>query len=195
MSEFKKSLKNLKNNIEMSEIQKIQTFYQLCKKSNIEPIILRLTGSVKNRFIRTNYLITFTTTRIIISIKSNLRSLVDIGYVAGLGPYLYYLVSNKVKLEDIKLKDSFIQDIFSDLNSTNKFYIAYTDITKLVFYNGIETLTTNMLGSAVNENFLKINTQNNRYNFIISAKKNGDYEKISYWLKMTLPIEVDDEEG
>ena len=195
MSEFKKSLKNLKNSIEMSEIQKIQTFYQLCKKSNIEPIILRLTGNVKNRFSRTSYLITFTTTRIIISKKSNLRSLVDIGYVAGLGPYLYYLVSNKVKLEDIKLKDSFIEDIFSDLNSTNKFYINYNDITKLVFSNGIETLTTNMLGSAVNENFLKINTQKNRYNFIISAKKNGDYEKISYWLKMSLPIEVDDEEG
>jgi hypothetical protein len=195
MSEFKKSLKNLKNSIEMSEIQKIQTFYQLCKKSNIEPIILRLTGSVKNRFSRTSYLITFTTTRIIISKKSNLRSLVDIGYVAGLGPYLYYLVSNKVKLEDIKLKDSFIEDIFSDLNSTNKFNINYNDITKLVFYNGIETLTTNMLGSAVNENFLKIYTQKNRYNFIISAKKNGDYEKISYWLKMSLPIEVDDEEG
>ena len=159
MSEFKKSLKNLKNSIEMSEIQKIQTFYQLCKKSNIEPIILRLTGSVKNRFTRTSYLITFTTTRIIISKKSNLRSLVDIGYVAGLGPYLYYLVSNKVKLEDIKLKDSFIQDIFFDLNSTNKFYINYNDITKLVFYNGIETLTTNMLGSAVNDNFLKIYTQ------------------------------------
>ncbi len=195
MSEFKKSLKNLKNSIEMSELQKIQTFYQLCKKSNIEPIILRLTGSVKNRFSRTSYLITFTTTRIIISKKSNLRSLVDIGYVAGLGPYLYYLVSNKVKLEDIKLKDSFIEDIFSDLNSTNKFYINYNDITKLVFCNGIETLTTNMLGSAVNENFLRIYTQKNRYNFIISAKKNGDYEKISYWLKMSLPIEVDDEEG
>ena len=195
MSEFKKSLKNLKNSIEMSEIQKIQTFYQLCKKSNIEPIILRLTGSVKNRFSRTSYLITFTTTRIIISKKSSLRSLVDIGYVAGLGPYLYYLVSNKVKLEDIKLKDSFIEDIFSDLNSTNKFYINYNDITKLVFYIGVETLTTNMLGSAVNENFLRIYTQKNRYNFIISAKKNGDYEKISYWLKMSLPIEVDDEEG
>ena len=66
---------------------------------------------------------------------------------------------------------------------------------RLVFYIGVETLTTNMLGSAVNENFLRIYTQKNRYNFIISAKKNGDYEKISYWLKMSLPIEVDDEEG
>jgi hypothetical protein len=193
MSEFKESLKQIKNNIEISEIQKIQTFYQLCKKSNIEPIILRLTGSVKNRFIRTNYLITFTTTRIIISKKSNLRSILDIGYVAGLGPYLYYLVSNRVKLEDIKLKDSFIQDVYYDLNLPNKFHIKYDDVTKLVFYNGIETLTTNMLGSAVVDNFLKLYTQKNSYNFIISAKKNGDYEKIFYWLKMSLPIKVYEE--
>ena len=61
---------------------------------------------------------------------------------------------------------------------------------------GIETLTTNMLGSAVNDNFLKIFTpQKNPYNFIISAKKNGDYEKISYWLKMSLPIEVETRKG
>jgi hypothetical protein len=190
MSEFKESLKQIKNNIEMSEIQKIHTFYQLCKKSDIEPIILRLTGNIKNRFIRTNYLITFTTARIIISKKSNLRSILDIGYVAGLGPYLYYLISNKVKLEYIKLKDSFIQDVYSDFNLPNNFHIKYDDVTKLVFYNGIETLTTNMLGSAVVDNFLKIDTQKNSYNFIISAKKNGDYEKIFYWLKMSLPINV-----
>ena len=51
-----------------------------------------------------------------------------------------------------------------------------------------------MLGSAVNDNFLKIYTQKNRYNFIISAKKNGDYEKIFYWLKMSLPIKIRREE-
>ena len=154
---------------------------------------MRLSGDIKNRFTRSGYLITFTTTRIIISKKSNLRNLLDIGYIAGLGPYLYYLVSDKVNLEDIKLKDSFIQDIFSDSNSTNEFYIEYNEIDKLVFYHGIETLITNMLGSAVIDNFLKIYTQKKPYNFIISAKKNGDYEKIFYWLKMSLPIKVDNE--
>lgn len=194
MSEFKESLKNLKNNIEASETKKMHTFYQLCKKCNIEPIVLRLSGDIKNRFTRSRYLITFTTTRIIISKKSNLRNLVDIGYVAGLGPYLYYLVSDKVRLDDIKLKDSFIQEMFFDSSSANKFYIEYNDINKLVFYHGIETLTTNMLGSAVIDNFLKIYTQKkNPYEFIISAKKNGDYEKIFYWLKMCLPITIHDE--
>ncbi|MDQ6723245.1 MAG: hypothetical protein M3Z01_03145 [Thermoproteota archaeon] len=194
MSEFKKSLKNLKNNLETSETQKIHTFYRLCEKCNIEPIVLRLSGDIKNRFIRSRYLITFTTTRIIISKKSNLRNLIDIGYVAGLGPYLYYLVSDKVKLEDIKLKDSYIQKMFFDSSSKNKFYIEYIDINKLILRNGIETLTTNMLGSLVIDNFLKIYTQKkNSYEFIISAKKNGDYEKIFYWLKMSLPITVHEE--
>ncbi len=123
MSEFVKSLKNLKNNIETSETQKIHTFYRLCEKCNIEPIVLRLSGDIKNRFIRSRYLITFTTSRIIISKKSNLRNLIDIGYVAGLGPYLYYLVSDKVKLEDIKLKDSYIQKMLFDSSTKKKFYI------------------------------------------------------------------------
>ena len=84
--------------------------------------------------------------------------------------------------------------MFFDSSSTNKFYIEYNDINKLVFYHGIETLTTNMLGSAVIDNFLKIYTQKkNPYEFIISAKKNGDYEKIFYWLKMCLPITVHEE--
>ena len=193
MFEFKKSLKNLKNNTETSVTQKIHTFYQLCKKCNIEPIVLRLSGNIKNRFTISSYLITFTTTRIIILKKGNLRNLVDIGYVAGLGPYLYYLVSDKVKLDDIQLKDSFIQELFLESSSTNEFYIEYDKINKLVFYHGIETLTTNMLGSTVIDNVLKIYTRKNPYEFIISARKNGDYEKIFYWLKMSLPITVHEE--
>ncbi len=190
MSEFNKSLKHLKNDIERSNSQKISIFYQLCKEHNIEPIILRLSGEIKNRFTRSGYLITFTNTRVIISEKRNLRNLLDIGYIAGLGPYLYYLLSDKVNLEDIKPKDSFVQGLSSGSNSTKEFYIHYKEIEKLIFYHGIDTLITNMLGSAVNYNFLKIHTQKTLYNFNISAKKNGDYEKISYWLKMSLPIKV-----
>jgi hypothetical protein len=190
MTEFKTSLKQIKNNVERSISQKISIFYQLCKEHNIEPIILRLSGDTKNRFTRSNYFITFTNTRIIISEKSNLRNLLDIGYIAGLGPYLYYLLSDKVDFEDIKTKDSFVQDLPSDSNSTKEFYIHYKEIEKIVFNHGIDTLITNMLGSAVNYNFLKIHTQKTLYNFNISAKKNGDYEKIFYWLKISLPIKI-----
>jgi hypothetical protein len=190
MTEFETSLKQIKNNVEKSNSQKISIFYQLCKEHNIEPIILRLSGDTKNRFTRSNYFITFTNTRIIISEKSNLRNLLDIGYIAGLGPYLYYLLSDKVDFEDIKIKDSFVQGLPSDSNSAKEFYIHYKEIEKIVFNHGIDTLITNMLGSAVNYNFLKIHTQKTLYNFNISAKKNGDYEKIFYWLKISLPIKI-----
>ncbi len=189
MSKFNESLEQLKNNVQMSEPQKIRSFYKLCEEFDKESIILRLSGNIKNRFTRSNYLITFTNKGIIISKKRNLQNLLDIGYVAGLGPFLHYLLSDKVKLDDIKLKDSFVHKGFSPSNLTNDFfYINYKEISKLVFYHGVETLVTNMLGSAVNYNFLKIYTQKDSHNFIIPAKKNGGYKKIFYWLKMSLPI-------
>ena len=194
MSEFNNYLKNIKNNSKITNSQKIHAFSQLCKKYNIEPVVLRLSGNIKNKIKSTNYLITFTTTRVIISKKGNLKSLFDIGYIAGLGPYLYYLVSDKIKnLDEIKLKNSLIQNITFNSISINEYYVEYNDINKIVFYNGVETRISNMFGSAINDNFLKIYTKEKYYNFIIPVKKNGDYEKILYWLRMSLPISIDKE--
>jgi len=194
MSEFNNYLKDIKNNNEITNFQKIHAFSQLCKKYNIEPIILRLSGDIKNKIKRTSYLITFTTTRVIILKKGNIKSLFDIGYIAGLGPYLYYLVSDKVNLEDVKLKNSLIQNVTLNSSSANGYSIEYNSIKKIVFCNGVETRVTNMLGSAVSDNFLKICTKEEKlYNFMIPVKKNGDYEKIFYWLRMSLPISIDKE--
>jgi len=194
MSEFNNYLKNIKYNNKITNSQKIHAFNQLCKKYNIEPVVLRLSGNIKNKLKSTSYLITFTTTRVIISKKGNLKSLFDIGYIAGLGPYLYYLVSDKIKnLDEIKLKNSFIQNITFNSISINEYYVEYNDINKIVFYNGVETRISNMFGSAINDNFLKIYTKEKQYNFIIPVKKNGDYEKILYWLRMSLPISIDKE--
>ena len=193
MSEFNNYLKNIKYNNKITNSQKIHAFSQLCKKYDIEPVVLRLSGNIKNKIKNTNYLITFTTTRVIISKKGNLKSLFDIGYIAGLGPYLYYLVSDKVNLEDIKLKNSLIQNVTFNSSSINEYYIEYNDINKIVFYNGVETRITNMLGSAVSDNFLNLYTNEKYYNFIIPVKKNGDYEKIFYWLRLSLPISIDKE--
>ena len=194
MSEFNNYLKNIKNNSEITNSQKIHAFSHLCKKYNIEPVVLRLSGDIKNKIKTTSYLITFTTTRVIISKKGNLKSLFDIGYIAGLGPYLYYLVSDKIKnLEEIKLKNSLINNITFNSISINEYYLEYNDINKIVFYNGVETRITNMLGSAISDNFLKIYTKEKQYDFIIPVKKNGDYEKILYWLRMSLPISIEKE--
>ena len=191
MYEFNNYLKGIKDNDKITNTQKIHSFYQLCKEYNIEPIVLRLSGDIKNKIKRTGYLITFTNTRVIISKKRNIKSLFDIGYIAGLGPYLYYLVSDKVNLEDIKLKNSLIQNLIFNSNSLDDYYIEYDNIKKIVFYNGVETRVTNMLGSAVTDNFLKIYTKEKNYNFIIPVKKNGNYEKIFYWLEMSLPIKIE----
>jgi len=194
MSEFNNYLKNIKNNSKITNSQKIHAFSQLCKKYNIEPVVLRLSGNIKNKIKSTNYLITFTTTRVIISKKGHIKSLFEIGYIAGLGPYLYYLVSDKIKnLDEIKLKNSLIQNITFNSISINEYYVEYNDINKIVFYNGVETRISNMFGSAINDNFLKIYTKEKYYNFIIPVKKNGDYEKILYWLRMSLPISIDKE--
>ena len=190
MSKFNELLQDLKNNKQISESQKIRSFNELCEEFDKEPILLRLSGSIRKRFTPSNYTITFTNTRIIISKKSSLQNLLGVGYVAGLGPYLYYLLSDKMKLEDMKLNDAFVQNASSALNLTNDVFLGYKEISKLVFYHGVETLVTNMLGSAVNENILKIHTSKNSYNFIVSAKKNGEYKKIYYWLKMSLPVTV-----
>jgi len=194
MSEFNNYLKNIKYNNKITNSQKIYAFNQLCKEYNIEPVVLRLSGDIKNKIKSTSYLITFTTTRVIISKKGHIKSLFEIGYIAGLGPYLYYLVSDKIKnLEDIKLKNSLINNITSNSISINEYYIEYNDVNKIVFYNGVETRITNMLGSAVSDNFLNIYTKEKYYSFIIPVKKNGDYEKIFYWLTMSLPISIDKE--
>jgi hypothetical protein len=193
MYEFNNYLKDIKDNNRITNSQKIHSFYQLCKEYNIEPIVLRLSGDIKNKIKRTGYLITFTNTRVIISKKGNIKSLFDIGYIAGLGPYLYYLVSDRVNLEDIKLKNSLIRNVTFNSNSLDDYYIKYDNINKIVFYNGVETRVTNMLGSAVSDNFLKIYSKEKDYNFIIPVKKNGNYEKIFYWLRMSLPIKIEKE--
>jgi sRNA-binding regulator protein Hfq len=191
MTEFEDSLTHIKNSAGNNS-QKIKAFYQLCKEHNAEPVILRLSGAVQKRFAPTSYLVTFTTTRVIVTEKSGLRRLLDFGYVAGLGPHLYYLLSDKVRLEDVKLKDSFVQGsgLSTGFNSAKDFYILYDEIQKLVFSHGIKTLTTNMLGSAVSHNFLDIHTKSAIHKFVISAKQNGEYEKIYYWLNVSLPVKV-----
>ncbi len=188
-TEFQNSLKILKNDNDLSNLQKIHAFYQLCDKHNVEPILSRLTGGIKSRFFQSIYLITFTNSRIIISKKRLLRSFIDIGYIAGLGPFLYYLVSDKRKSDNLKINDSYIIDSLVELDSKNKF-INYTDIKKLVFYRGVETMTTNMLGSTLKHSIFRIFSHDDLYEYIISVRKNGDYEKIFYWLKLALPIQI-----
>lgn len=196
MSELEINLKKIKSSSKMSDSQKIKKLYDLMLAQNIEPIVLRLSGYIKSKPVKIDYLLTFTPTRIIMVKKNVLRKMTDPGFVAGIGPYLYYVLSEKIKFSDIKIKDSFIskeQDSAAEGSKmSNEFSIKYPDIKKIVFYPDTRTLISNMLGTAINENVLVIDTVKEKYEFRLSTGKNGPYDKTLYWLKTCLPVKISD---
>jgi len=189
LSELEVDLNKIKADSTLSDIQKIKRFYDLMKDLNVEPIVLRLSGYMKQKSVKIDYLLTFTPSRIILIRKNFLRKLTDPGFVAGLGPYLYYVLSKKIEYSDIKKKDSSVlkDDSRSSGDQTS---ILYKNITKFVFYPDVKTLISNMLGTAIKENVLIIHTNEEKYEFILSTGKNGDYDKTLYWLKMCLPVKI-----
>lgn len=195
MSELEINLKKIKSSSKMSDSQKIKKLYDLMLAQNIEPIVLRLSGYIKSKPMKIDYLLTFTPTRIIMVKKNVLRKMTDPGFVAGIGPYLYYVLSEKIKFSDIKINDSFIskeQDSAAGSKMSNEFSIKYPDIKKMVFYPDTRTLISNMLGTAINENVLVIHTVKEKYEFRLSTGKNGPYDKTLYWLKTCLPVKISD---
>ena len=195
MSELEINLKKIKSSSKMSDSQKIKKLYDLMLAQNIEPIVLRLSGYIKSKPMKIDYLLTFTPIRIIMFKKNVLRKMTDPGFVAGIGPYLYYVLSEKIKFSDIKIKDSFIskeQDSAAGSKMSNEFSIKYPDIKKMVFYPDTGTLISNMLGTAINENVLVIHTVKEKYEFRLSTGKNGPYDKTLYWLKTCLPVKISD---
>ncbi len=188
LSELEMDLNRIKSDSTLTDAQKIKMFCDLMNDLNVEPIILRLSGYVKQKPLKADYLLTFTPSRIILLRKNFIRKLTDPGFVAGLGPYLYYILSKKIEYSDIKKKDSFI--LKDNLYLNDETSIDYKNITKFVFYPDVKTLVSNMLGTAVKENVLIINTDKEKYEFILPTGKNGDYNKTLYWLKMCLPVKI-----
>ena len=201
LSELEINLRKIKSDSRMSDSQKIKMFYDLMGVQNIEPIVLRLSGYIKSKPMKIDYLLTFTPTRIIMVKKNKLRKLTDPGFVAGIGPYLYYILSEKIEYSDIKIKDSFIskeQDSSTEAATAASgdmpqvVSIKYQDIKKMVFYSDTKTLVSNMLGTAVKENVLIIHTVKEKYEFKLPTGKNGPYNKTLYWLKTCIPVKISD---
>ncbi|CAN5695300.1 hypothetical protein BH23THE1_BH23THE1_10370 [soil metagenome] len=202
MSELEINLRKIKSDSKMSDSQKIKMFYDLMLARNIEPIVLRLSGYIKNKPMKIDCLLTFTPTRIIMVKKNKLRKLIDPGFVAGIGPYLYYILSEKIEYSDIKIKDSFIskeqdsaaatKEATEAADMSDEVSIKYQDIKKMVFHSDAKTLVSNMLGTAINENVLVIHTVKEKYEFRLPTRKNGPYDKTFYWLKTCLPVKISD---
>ena len=183
---FDKFLKESKKRLNgKSDSEKVRVFIDWCLKNNYEEIVLRISSEEKGGWAR-NYILDFTTSRIIVTKKSFLTKFVDVGYVAGLAPYPYLVL----------LKDSNPSKIRSQaatspeqlLKTQQSFYIWYSDIAEFVLRKGTETLVTNMFGRAIVSNFLSIKKSSGEdYKFTLPVNKNGTYEQIRFWMGVVLP--------
>jgi hypothetical protein len=188
--EFEQFLKLAEDNklSSKSDSEKIKDFILWCKKKNFEENILRLSSEEKGGWSR-NFSLDFTTTRIIVSKKNFLKKFVDMGYVAGIAPFPYMVLSKKIKPSDVmKQYRNPPADIIK--RDRSNYYIWYSDIHEFIIRKGIETTVTNMVGTMIMKNFLTIKTVNKIYDFTLPVNKNGKFEQMHFWLSVVLPFNV-----
>jgi len=188
-SEFEQFLKFAEDHLsDKSESQKIQTFVSWCKKSGIEEVILRLSSENKGGLGK-NFFLDFTTSRIIVSKKKFMRKFVDVGYIAGMAPFPYMLLSKNLKISDLR-KTSVINPEDTLKKDSSNFFIPYSEIHQVIIRKGVESIVTNMLGSMVTRNFLTVKTSIKKYDYGLPVNKNGTLEQIHYWLGVIMPGKV-----
>lgn len=182
---FDKFLKESKKRLNgKSDSDKVRIFIDWCLKNNYEEVILRISSEEKGGWAR-NYLLDFTTSRIIATKKSFLTKFVDLGYVAGLAPYPYLVLLKDSNSSNVHLRATTSPE---ELLERQGFSIWYSDIAEFVLRKGIETMVANMFGRAIVSNFLRIKTSDGKeYNFTLPVNKNGSYEHIRFWIGVVLP--------
>ena len=189
--DFKEFLDFLNHNKKDNEnsVVNLLDFIDWCNNNNHEELLVRL-SSEKQGGLGYDSVIDFTTKRIIITRKKLMNRIFELGFVAGLGPFPYMILSKKK--QQSKIKDSAklkIEKILQDENL--EFIISYIDVQKIVIKRGSNSIVRNMLGSFITKNYLTILTKtNNKYEYVLSIKKNGDFSKMFYWMKSILPVEI-----
>lgn len=189
-SEFEQFLRYSRNRSSTkSDPEKISFFIQWCKNKGIEEVILRLSTEEKN-WLHENHFLDFTTSRVIISKKTFTRKILDTGFIAGMAPFPYMILTKDKKVPDFKKGINLNTSEIMRKDISN-FCIWYSEIENLYMRKGVETIVSNMLGTAISANFLTIKaTSGKEYAFRLPVSKNGSFEKIYYWLKNSLPIKV-----
>jgi hypothetical protein len=188
-AEFEQFLKFAEEHLsDKSDPEKIQTFISWCKKSDIEEVILRLSSENKGGWGK-NFFLDFTTSRIIVSKKKFMRKFVDMGYIAGMAPFPYMLLSKNLKLSDLR-KGSVINPEDTLGKDSSNFFIPYSQIQEVIIRKGLESIVTNMLGSIITRNFLTVKTSSKKYDYGLPVNKNGAFEQIHYWLGVIMPVKV-----
>jgi len=191
LDDFKEFLDFLNHKKKDNENSVVNLLYFIdwCNNNNHEELLIRL-NSEKQGGLRYNSVIDFTTKRIIITRKKIINRIFEMGFVAGLGPFPYMILSKKK--QQSKIKDSAklkIEKILQDENL--EFTISYIDVQKIVIKRGSNSVVRNMFGSFIIKNYLTIFTKtNNKYEYVLSIKKNGEFNKMFYWMKSIIPVEI-----
>jgi len=172
-----------------SDSEKVAAFMAWCRDRGIEEVIARLSAEDK-KWWKQSLFLDFTTTRIIVSKKSYARKFLDTGFVAGMAPFPYIVLSKDLKTSNIRKQSLLRPEEMLKSNSAN-YYMLYSEISNFFLRKGVETTITNMLGTAIKSNFVTIRTINNKvFSFRLPVSKNGPFEKIHYWLSVVLPIRI-----
>lgn len=188
--DFKEFLDSLNHSKKDNEniVDNLLYFIEWCNSNNYEELLVRL-NSEKQGGLGYNSVIDFTTKRIIITRKKIINRIFEIGFVAGLGPFPYMILSKKK--QQSKIKDSAKLQIEKILHDRNlECIINYNDILKIVIKRGSNSVVRNMFGSFITKNHMTIFTKNKTYEYILPIKKNGEFNKMSYWMKSILPVEI-----
>lgn len=187
--QFREFLKYSKGRIaSLSDPEKIQLFMDWCNRKGLEELMLRLSSESRGGWGENTFL-DFTTKRIIISKKEFFRKFLDLGYVAGMAPYPYLILREKIKNSEIVKKSARI-DVSSILQRPQSFYVWYGDVKALEIRKGTETIVHNMMGSMIQTNFLTLTTRENSYDFKLPTKKDGHFDRIYFWLDSVIPVKV-----
>ena len=171
-----------------SDSEKILSFIQWCNSKGIEEVIIRLSAESKN-WTSDNYFLDFTTARLIVSTKSLRRKFIDTGFIAGMAPLPYALLAKDNSPDFKKGTTLDPSEIIRKARTILSFH--YSEIEEMHLRRGVETTITNMLGTAINANFLTIKTRDGeRQSYRLPVSKNGSYEKMYFWLNAIAPVKV-----
>jgi hypothetical protein len=191
-SEFEEFLSSNRSRLEgRSDSEKVKLFIDWCNKYRLEELIIRL-SSDGTRIFDVGCFLDFTTMGILIRKKSWSRKFVDTGFIAGMAPLPYALISSKLKIADITKKTlADAADMIRMKENKLSKYVPYTEVTEISLRPGLETRVTNMLGSTLRQNFLTIkNIGGPPHQYSLPVGKNGPYDKIYFWLSAILPVDV-----
>jgi hypothetical protein len=131
----------------------------------------------------------FTTSRLIVSTKRFTRKFIDAGFIAGMAPLPYALLARN-KSPDFK-KGITLDPSEIIRKARTILSLQYSEIEEMHLRRGIETTITNMLGTAINMNFLTIKTRDGEgYSYRLPVRKNGSFEKMYFWLNAIAPVKV-----